>query len=139
MNAEDEPHVMTVLGLLLEESRQMLLDKRSDGLRPSHYRVIGNVPHNGAITITELAERVGMSKQGIGQFVTQLTDEGYLATDTDAQDRRVRLVRRTRLGNEATRRLAVMLHGLEQDWAKRVGKRRYREFRAVLDEIAGVA
>jgi DNA-binding MarR family transcriptional regulator len=137
MTEEDERHVMTVLGLLLEETRQLILRDGEDGLRPSQFRVIGSVPPNGGITVTELAERVGMTKQGIGQFVTQLTQDGYLATETDPDDRRVRVVRRTRLGNEATRRLALMLGGLEEAWARRVGQRRYREFRAVLDEIAG--
>ena len=44
--------------------------------RPSHHRVIGRVPPEG-ITVTDLAERVGMTKQGIGQFVTQLTESGH--------------------------------------------------------------
>ena len=127
-----------VLGVLMDEARHLILSHDDDGLRPSQFRVIGNVPPDGGITVTELAERVGMTKQGTGQFVTQLTDAGYLETDSDPDDRRVRIVRRTRLGHDATRRLAVTLRELENDWAKRVGKRRYREFRSILDEIAGV-
>lgn len=134
----DERHVLQVLGLLLEEARQLLLREGEDGLRPSQFRVIDSVPADGGTTVTELAERVGMTKQGIGQFVTQLTQGGYLVTESDPDDRRVRIVRRTRLGDEATHRLALMLQGLEDDWAERVGKRRYRDFRAVLDEIGRV-
>jgi DNA-binding MarR family transcriptional regulator len=129
-------HVMKALGLLLEEARQLTLRDGPDGLRPSQFRVIDSVPPDAGITVTELAERVGMTKQGIGQFVTQLTERGYLVTETSPDDRRVRIVRRTPLGQEATHHLAVMLTTLEESWAERVGARRYRVFRKVLDEIA---
>lgn len=131
-----DQHVMQVLGQLIEETRQLILSDGEHGLRPSQFRVIDCVPAGGGITITELAELVGMTKQGIGQFVTQLTDSGYLVTESGADDRRVRIVRRTLLGQQATEHLALVLEGLERDWAARVGTHRYREFRAVLDEIA---
>ena len=56
-----------------------------------------SVPAEG-VSITELAERVGMTKQGCGQFVSQLTDEGYLTQAADPRDRRARVVRRTAAG-----------------------------------------
>lgn len=139
MNDDDERHVLQALGQVMEESRQLILRDGEGRLRPSQLRVIGSVPADRGITIAELAERVGMTKQGIGQFVTQLTQDGYLATDSDPGDRRVRVVRRTPLGDEAIRHLALMLRGLEHEWAERVGTRRYRQFRAVLDEIARIS
>jgi len=48
----------------------------------------------------ELGERVGMTKQGCGQFVTHLVETGHLATEPDPSDRRVRIVRRTPLGQK---------------------------------------
>ena len=132
----DGPHLMQVLGQLLEETRELILQDGEHGLRPSQFRVIDSVPAGGGITVTELAEQVGMTKQGIGQFVTQLTDAGYLVSESGTDDRRVRIVRRTPLGQQATEHLALMLEGLERDWAARVGAHRYRDFRAVLDEIA---
>ena len=133
----DERHIIKVLGLLFEQARQVILGDGPDGLRPSQFRVIDAVPPDRGITVSELAERVGMTKQGIGQFVTQLTQAGYLVTEASAEDRRMRIVRRTRLGSETTQQLAGSLRELEHHWAARVGQRRYREFRAILDEIAG--
>jgi DNA-binding MarR family transcriptional regulator len=97
--------------------------------------VIGHVPAEG-ITVTELAERVGMTKQGIGQFVTQLTESGYLSVTRDDEDRRIRVVRRTGLGDAAVRRLGDLLEGLEASWANRVGTARYEQWRRTLEEIA---
>jgi DNA-binding MarR family transcriptional regulator len=135
---DDEHHVMMALGSLMEQVRHAILTDGEDGLRPSHFRVIGSVPPDSGITVTELAERVGMTKQGIGQFVTQLTRDGYLLTESDPRDRRVRVVRRTRLGNDATHRLTLVLQRLEEQWARHVGTRRYRQFRLLLDEIADI-
>jgi DNA-binding MarR family transcriptional regulator len=131
----DERHVMLALGNLMTESRSLLLAEGEPGLRPSHHRVIGHVPPEG-ITVTDLAERVGMTKQGIGQFVTQLTESGHLVVDRHPDDRRIRMVRRTAEGDAAARRLADLLEGLEADWANRVGTHRYNAFRATLDELA---
>jgi DNA-binding MarR family transcriptional regulator len=132
------PHVMNALGRLLAESRDLVLAEGEPGLRPSHHRVIGHVPAEG-ITVTELAQRVGMTKQGIGQFVSQLTRSGHLRITTDPDDRRVRVVRRTAKGEASVQRLATLLGRLEQTWASRVGPDRYREFRALLDQLAGSA
>jgi DNA-binding MarR family transcriptional regulator len=130
-----EPHVLNALGNLMTESRELVLAEGERGLRPSHHRVLGHVPPEG-ITVTDLAERVGMTKQGIGQFVTQLTESGHLTVSTDPEDRRIRVVRRTAKGNAAVRRLTGLLEDLEATWANRVGTHRYNEFRAILDELA---
>jgi DNA-binding MarR family transcriptional regulator len=129
-----ERHVLLALGHLMSESRELVLTEGEPGLRPSHHRVIGHVPPEG-ITITDLADRVGMTKQGIGQFVTQLAESGHLAVTLNPEDRRIRVVRRTAEGDAAARRLAGLMDRLEQTWAERVGERRYAEFRAVLDDL----
>jgi DNA-binding MarR family transcriptional regulator len=131
----EERHVLVALGNLMAESRELVLAEGEGGLRPSHHRVIGHVPPEG-ITITDLADRVGMTKQGIGQFVTQLTESRHLAVTLNPEDRRIRVVRRTAEGDAAARRLAGLMDSLEQSWADRVGSRRYAEFRATLDELA---
>ena len=136
MTSDGDAHVLLALGNLMSESRRMVLEADEEGLRPSHHRVIGHVPPGG-ITVTDLAERVGMTKQGTGQFVTQLTESGHLRVSRTPQDARVRLVSRTARGEAAVRRLAGLLEELEAQWGARVGRRRYTEFRAILDELAG--
>src|SRR3954467_7895612 len=131
-------HVLVALGNLMAQSRSLVQAEGEAGLRPSHHRVIGHVPPEW-ITVTELAERVGMTKQGIGQFVTQLIESGHLRVSPDPDDRRVRVVRRTAKGTAAVRRLSELLERLEATWAERVGETRYRQFRTVLDEIAGLS
>ena len=67
-----DDHVMASLAGLMEEARDRILEDGDGGLRPSHHRILDGVPADGPVTVTELAARVGMTKQAIGQFVTQL-------------------------------------------------------------------
>lgn len=133
----EERHILVYLGLIMDQARELIQKSRTkDHLRPSQFRVIAMVPYNSGITITELADRVGMTKQAIGQFVTTLVESGHLVTEEDPQDRRLRIVRRTRRGDEVTQELAHMLDGLEHRWAERVGVTRYAQFRQIMEEIA---
>src|ERR1700759_1817990 len=90
---------------------------------------MSSVPDDG-ISITELAERVRMTKQGCGQFVTRLVESGHLAVDADPADRRGRRGRPPAKGRrtlDAVRERNLLIEG---EWAEQVGQERYRVFRA---------
>lgn len=132
----DERHVSMMLGFLAQDIRQALGGSDWHGLRLSHFRVLSGVPNDGGVTITELAERVGMTKQGCGQFVTQLCETGHLETRPNPADRRTRVVVRTPLGRRTMRRVIARNEQLERIWARKVGPKRYAQFRTVLEELA---
>jgi DNA-binding MarR family transcriptional regulator len=132
--APDEQHAPMLMGWLLNEVRATFAAEDWDGLRQSHFRVMSSVPADG-ISITELGERVGMSKQGCGQFVSHLVQTGHLKVATDPRDRRTRIVLRTPLGNRTVRRATARILRIEAEWAERVGSRRYATFRRVLEEL----
>jgi DNA-binding MarR family transcriptional regulator len=131
----EELQVPLLMGLLFREVSATFAAEDWKGLRQSHFRVISAVPPEG-ISVTELAERVGMSKQGCGQFVTSLVASGHFRVDQDPGDRRIRLVRRTAKGNRTIAAVTKRILAIEDGWAERVGERRYRTFRRVLEELA---
>ncbi|MET0839820.1 MAG: MarR family transcriptional regulator [Marmoricola sp.] len=131
----EELQVPLLMGLLFREVSTTMAAEEWGGLRQSHFRVISSVPPEG-ISVTELAERVGMTKQGCGQFVTTLVGSGHLKVEQDRTDRRVRRVRRTPKGNRTIVSVTDRILAIEDDWASRVGERRYRTFRRVLEELA---
>ena len=130
-----QTHAPMLMGLLFRQVHAIFATEDWDGLRQSHFRVMSAVPEQG-VSITELGERVGMTKQGCGQFVTQLVETGHLATELDPSDRRVRLVRRTPLGQQVLDAVRERNLRIEQVWAEQVGHERYRVFRGVLEELA---
>jgi DNA-binding MarR family transcriptional regulator len=130
----EEHQVPLLMGLLFREVSATFGSEDWDGLRQSHFRVISGVPPEG-ISVTELGDWLGMSKQGCGQFVTSLVASGHLKVEQGATDRRVRLVRRTPKGDRTIKAVTRRILAIEDDWAGRVGDRRYRTFRRVLEEL----
>jgi DNA-binding MarR family transcriptional regulator len=132
---DDELHVPLLMGLLFRHVHEVFEAEDWGGLRQSHFRVVACVPPEG-LSVTELAERVGMTKQGVGQFVTHLVGTGHLSEGVDPGDRRVRRVTRTRKGQALVAAVRDRNLRIEQEWAEQVGEARYREFRSVLEQIA---
>ena len=114
--------------------RAELDDGTLEDLRMSHVRVMAGVPPEG-INVTDLAVRAGMSKQGAGQFVAQLTDSGRLRTEAHPDDRRVRIVYRTAEGDAFMQRVYAALARTEDRFAAEVGERRFATFKQVLREL----
>ena len=129
-----EPHFAALGGKLMQEIRDTFAAEDWGGLRQSHLRLLSNVPREG-ISITDLGERLRMTKQASGQFVTQLIGTGHLQARTDPHDGRVRIVLRTALGDRTVKAANARILRIERKWAKAVGPARYAEFRQVLKEL----
>jgi DNA-binding MarR family transcriptional regulator len=116
--------------------RAELTDETMGELRMSHVRVLSAVPPGG-VNVTELARRAGMTKQGCGQFVSQLSATGHLITSPDPDDGRVRLVHRTPAGDAFMQGVYAALARMEAGFAAEVGHRRFATFKKVMAELAG--
>jgi DNA-binding MarR family transcriptional regulator len=103
-------------------------------LRGSHRRLLQMVPPGG-VRITDLANLAGMTKQALGDFVDSLEEAGMVVSDRQSGDRRVRLVRRTRLGDEVAESSAQAIEAVEQGWRAEVGVRRYEAMKQVIREL----
>ena len=129
-----EPHVAVLMGALMQEIRATFAAEDCGGLRQSHFRLLHSVPPDG-IRITDLGERLGMTKQASGQFVSALIDTGHLVARPDPHDGRARVVVRTSLGDQTVKAFSARILRLERAWAKVVGPARYADFRQVLQEL----
>lgn len=130
------PHAAVLMGRLMRQIRDTFAVEEWEGLRQSHFRLLHEVPAEG-LRVTDLAERLGMTKQAVGQFVTALTESGHVVVRADPDDARSRIVKLTARGQRTSAAVTERILRLEQDWAAHVGVQRYRQFRAVLEELAG--
>ena len=103
-------------------------------LRPSQVRLLSLTPATG-MRVTDLAARVGMTKQALGEFVATLQDGGLVEVAVDERDRRVRLVRLTPAGRRLRERVEAAIADTERHWRDQVGEARWATFREVLAEI----
>jgi DNA-binding MarR family transcriptional regulator len=122
------------MGRLMQNVRDTFAAEDWDGLRQSHFRLLHHVPREG-ISITDLADRLGMTKQASGQFVSYLVGTGHLEVRSDSSDRRVRVVVRTPLGGRTVKAVNARIGRIERQWSKHVGAERYAEFRGVLEAL----
>ena len=67
--------------------------------------------------MTDLAERVGMTKQALGEFANALEERGLLESVRDPADRRVRILRLTDDGRVAVAASERVIAEVEQDGA----------------------
>ena len=103
-------------------------------LRPSQVRLLSLMPVTG-MRVTDLAAKVGMTKQALGEFVATLQEAGLVEVTVDQRDRRVRLVRPTPAGRRLQRVLESAIADTEQQWRAGAGEARWATFREVLGEI----
>ena len=74
--------------------------------------------------LTELAERVGVSKQAVSKLVAEFVDQGLLELAADPSDGRAKLVRFTPRGVEGIREGLAVLASVEAEIAAKIGKKR---------------
>jgi len=76
-----------------------LAERGHDAVRPAHAAVFQYLDDTGT-TVSVLAQRARMTKQGMAQLVHHLEDHGYIARTADPGDRRAKLVIPTDRGLE---------------------------------------
>jgi DNA-binding MarR family transcriptional regulator len=104
-------------------------------IRGSHGRMLQLIQPDGS-RISDLARLAHITKQGAGQVVDGMEEAGLVDSVSDPVDRRVRLVRRTPLGEQTSARITQALERVESRLRDEVGPRRYDSMRRVLAELA---
>jgi DNA-binding MarR family transcriptional regulator len=105
-----------------------------DDVRRAHGRVFEAIDPKGS-RVTDMAERVRMTKQAMGQLVDHLEDGGYVTREPDPDDGRAKLVVLTKKGERVARTAIAATDRLERTWSRHLGAQRAREFRRALEEI----
>jgi DNA-binding MarR family transcriptional regulator len=89
-----------------------------------------------SLTTSALAERLGISKQGAGQMVDDMTRRGYLQSRPDPTDGRARLLELSERGRAALAAAREFPRRYEQRLARRHGRAHVDTVRAVLTAMA---
>src|SRR6185312_11711727 len=90
-------------------------------LRSTHTTLLSNIDLAGS-TVTEAAERAGITKQAMGRLATELQDAGYITVRSDPADARARVLHLTKSGMRLMLdSLRVMTH-LQNRYARLIGQ-----------------
>jgi len=101
------------------------------GLRSTHTTLLSNMPLAGG-TITEVAERAGVTKQAMGRLGTDLQEAGYIRVTGDPTDGRARRLELTEAGSKLMLDSLDVMADLEWRYAQLIGLDRLQ---AVIDGL----
>jgi DNA-binding MarR family transcriptional regulator len=131
------------VGQLLLKSARLLDERALDRvnrearkirLRPAHTSLFPHIDREGT-RLTELARRLGVTKQAVGQLVTDLEGLGVLERVDDPADGRAKLVRFTDKGLKALHHGLSVLRGIEAALERRLGPERTQALHQALAEV----
>jgi DNA-binding MarR family transcriptional regulator len=100
-------------------------------LRSTHTTLLSNINLAGS-TVTEAAERAGITKQAMGRLATELEDAGYITVRGNPADARARILHLTKSGMRLMLDSLRVMTDLQNSYAKRIGR---EQLSAVLDGL----
>jgi DNA-binding MarR family transcriptional regulator len=106
-------------------------------LRPAHTKLFPHIDFAGTRLVT-IAERLGVTKQAVSQWIGELEEMRVIGLMPDPQDARAKLVRFTPRGLDAIHHGLGVLAGVEADLAKRVGPNTMDALARALREVTPV-
>ena len=103
-------------------------------LRVAHTALFPHITADG-VRLTDIAERLGVTKQAIGPLVDDLEREGVIERIDDPDDARAKLIRWTNKGRRALLHGLGVLADLEREVSREVGAKRLAELGDTLERL----
>lgn len=117
-----------------ELARRVATTEYSD-IRVTHGCVFGNIDPEIGSRLTDLADRAHMTKQSVGEVVTDLEQRGYVERVPDPDDGRAKIIRLTERGHAALVVGRGLIDNIERDWADQFGEERIAALRDALEAV----
>lgn len=132
------------LGILLALAYQRFVDELRSSLAADGYDDQGRsdgyvlrVVDAGPVTVSALAELLGISKQGAGQIVDDMVRRGYLERYDDPDDGRARLLRLAPHGRDALAAARRFHRSYERRLRRTHGTEAVDTLRSMLEAMTG--
>lgn len=90
-------------------------------LRATHTTLLSNIDLAGS-TVTEAADRAGITKQAMGRLAAELQAAGYIRVADDPDDARIKSLRLTASGQRLMKESFEVMASLEARYATAMGK-----------------
>lgn len=120
-----------------EEALGRMRDRTGQPLRQSHTLLLPHIDLAGT-RLTTLAERLGCTKQAVGQLVEELEAMGVVERTPDPDDGRAKLVRFSAKGRAGLLQGLSLLTEIEGELARTLGRPKLKKLRGLLAELLPV-
>jgi DNA-binding MarR family transcriptional regulator len=121
--------------LLNEQALARIREQTGKPIRPAHTTLFPHLDLEGT-RLTDLARRVGISKQAVGQLVGDLEAMGWLERVPDPEDGRAKLVRFTRRRGKSSAMDGLALLGdMESELRRELGAESFDQLADLLGRL----
>jgi len=131
-----------LIGALLRQPLQVVRQRMLEGLHAhgfddleAAHLVVLQYPGPHGLRPSELAARVGMTKQAVNYQLGQLERLGYLARRSDPDDQRSKRIALTERGYAVIPVIREAVADVETAWSRELGPERFAELRNLLLEL----
>jgi DNA-binding MarR family transcriptional regulator len=146
MSSTDQTPPPLTVGSMLRSAWTELIDEVFEklhaagftDLRPVHRSILRELLVSN-LRPSELAARLGLSKQAANDLVREFEAKGYVRLAPDPEDGRAKRIVATERGRRAGQTAQASSDAVGRRWAELVGAERYAVFEDVLREIVADA
>ena len=137
---EKAPYVGALLRLAHREVRARLLQALAElgmgDINEAYFSLFQYPPVDG-MRPADLAKQLGISKQALNHLLGQLEKLGYLERHRERGDRHT-TIHLTERGWRVVESNVATMNKIEEDWQRRLGKRRFADLKTALRELSGI-
>ncbi|MDR0928149.1 MAG: MarR family winged helix-turn-helix transcriptional regulator [Oscillospiraceae bacterium] len=131
-------HIFQVMPLIRKRLLHMDVIQSEHGIPLSHVQVLSMLNGAGALSVSEISNRLGIAKPNITPLVDRLMQAHLVDRVRDDNDRRVVNVVILEEGREKLRAIHQIVDEQVQDWAETVSAADFREFADALSVMTRV-
>ncbi len=124
------------LGLLLKAEIEHRVGEASGMLLADHEALANLAEHGGALRMSEIADRLILTRGGVTKLVDRLEEAGYVERRSSPSDRRVVLVAMTAEGREALQGSRAAFDAALHDlWSRHLSEEEAATLLPIIDRI----
>ena len=113
---------------------QKMVERGYRGLRPTWVQVLPHIGPDGT-RIVDIARQQGISKQAIGQLVSEIESQGYLLRIADDRDQRSRRIALSPRGLSLIAEAAEITDSVEQEFSSLIGPDKLQQLSRLLRRL----
>ena len=136
---DQAPYIGALMRIGLEEARRRILDALAEAglgdLNLSYQGLFSYPPLDGQRP-SDIAKRLGITKQALNHLLGQLEKMGYVERRSDAGGR-LATIHYTERGWRVLEITVAAMQQLEADWRAQIGDKRFAEFKTTMKELTG--
>jgi DNA-binding MarR family transcriptional regulator len=133
------PALLTEVKLaMVQKLRARMAAVGHPDIREGYGCVFGFIDLENGSRLTELAASAGLTKQAVGEAVTELERLGYVTRTRDPQDGRAKIIKLTDLGLDVVIKGRRIFSEIEKEWAEQIGPELVASLREAATRIAAL-